>query len=75
MGSRERLDYTVVGARVNLAARLCAGAEAMEIVLDAETRACLGDAADVVAMGPLAVKGFSEPVRAFRLRAVRELAA
>jgi class 3 adenylate cyclase len=75
MGSSERLDYTVVGARVNLAARLCAVAGPTEIVLDSEVRACLGDAADVVELGPLAVKGFSVPVPAFRLCAVRELAA
>jgi class 3 adenylate cyclase len=34
MGSIDRLNYTVIGERVNLAARLCSKAGKMEIVVD-----------------------------------------
>src|SRR5206468_12970294 len=37
MGSDERLEYTVLGARVNLAARLCAQAGPMEVLVDDAT--------------------------------------
>ena len=35
VGSTTRMDYTVVGATVNLAARLCAEARASEVLCDA----------------------------------------
>ncbi|MBS0623415.1 MAG: adenylate/guanylate cyclase domain-containing protein [Verrucomicrobia bacterium] len=37
MGSENRLNYTVVGANVNLAARLCEQASAMQILVSEET--------------------------------------
>jgi class 3 adenylate cyclase len=67
MGSRQRLNYTVLGERVNLAARLCQAAGPMDVVMDEVTRERLGAGARVVPLAPFVVKGFSEPVRAYHL--------
>jgi adenylate cyclase len=68
MGSADRLSYTVIGERVNLAARLCAQAGPMEVVIDEATLQAIGRAADVDALPSLALKGFSAPVVAYRVR-------
>jgi class 3 adenylate cyclase len=58
----QRRQYEVIGATAHLAARLCSQADAGEVVL---TRALL-DASRLAlpaeARGPLAVRGFAEPV-------------
>jgi len=68
MGSADRLSYTVVGERVTLAARLCAQAGPMEIVIDDATRRALGGEADADLLPPQSLKGFSAPVVAYRVR-------
>ena len=67
MGGSRRLDYTVVGERVNLASRLCGAARAGEVVVDDATRAALPAEWPAEALPPMQVKGFSQPVLAFRL--------
>lgn len=67
MGSKDRLNYSVVGSRVNLAARLCAQAKPMQIVTDTPTLAACGPSAIFHALGPLKLKGFSEAFEAFEL--------
>jgi class 3 adenylate cyclase len=71
MGSTQRLDYTVLGARVNLAARLCSRAPAMCVYIDAETkaRACVTSCVPLAAFD---VKGFSQPILAFQLERATE---
>lgn len=58
------LEYTAVGAAVNLASRLCEQAGDGEILIDARTRQ-LAPAEALEARDPLRVKGFAEPVRLF----------
>lgn len=67
MGSTDRLNYTVVGARVNLASRLCGVAESMEAVIDDATLNALTKDPEAEVMSGLQLKGFSTPVTAYRL--------
>lgn len=63
-GEQARL---AVGATPNLAARLQGLAEADQIVIAQSTRRLLGDAFRLADLGELALKGFVEPVRAWRV--------
>ena len=71
MGSSHRLNYTVLGERVNLASRLCSKAGRMEIVIDQTTRTHLAALAQVEPLEPLVLKGFTDPVPAFKLHAIQ----
>jgi class 3 adenylate cyclase len=68
MGSASRVNYTVLGARVNLASRLCSAAKAGEVVADGPVRERLDAGITATALEPFPVKGFSEPVVAYVLR-------
>lgn len=67
LGAENRADYTVVGDRVNLAARLCSVAAAGEIVIDDQTRAALPESTASTPTEPLKLKGFAETITAHRL--------
>ncbi len=68
MGSTDRLNYTVLGSRVNLAARLCGVAKSREVVIDDNTRVALDSGAVVDPLPELDLKGFTTAQTAFRLR-------
>jgi len=70
-GFEGRWDYSAIGSVVNLAARLCDEAKGGQILIDRRTRAALDDAAEVAPAGPLALKGFAQPVNAFLLAGLR----
>jgi class 3 adenylate cyclase len=67
MGSTDRLNYTVLGERVNLAARLCASAGPMEVLIDEVTRARLGDTVRATALPPMQMKGFRDAIVVHRI--------
>ena len=60
-------ETLVTGDAVNVAARLEQAASAGEILIGAETRLLVRDAVLLEPVEPLALKGKSEPVQAFRL--------
>ena len=72
MGSRDRLIYSVIGARVNLASRLCSRATAGQIIVDHETLARLGSGVRVRAIGDASLKGFSADVAIYELLGIED---
>jgi adenylate cyclase len=68
VGGANRLDYTAIGAPVNLAARLCAAAEPGETLLNDATFEAVRGLVAADAVPPIAVKGLREPVAAYRMR-------
>jgi class 3 adenylate cyclase len=71
MGSADRLNYTVLGERVNLASRLCGVAAKGEVVIDQTTWEKLDGLGEVSPLPDLKLKGFSDTVHAWKLTAVR----
>jgi class 3 adenylate cyclase len=70
MGSVDRLNYTVLGERVNLASRLCSKASPMQVVIDQTTRERLAGLADAIPLPPLELKGLDGPIQAYQLISV-----
>ena len=71
IGFENRWEYAAIGNVPNLAARLCGAARAGEIILDAQTEREVAHMADTEPMGTLTLRGFAQPVAAFRLKALR----
>jgi adenylate cyclase len=69
MGAENRLNYTVIGSGVNLAARLCSAAQRMEILVSKATL----DEPEVKErflfeeLPPASFKGFEQPVPIARI--------
>jgi hypothetical protein len=59
------MDYTIIGAEVNLAARLQQAAEPGGILMSRETQSLVRDEILSVARQPVAAKGFAEPIPAY----------
>jgi adenylate cyclase len=72
IGSERRVDYTAVGATVNLAARLQGLAETGDIMIDEAAYSRIEG--DVVAEdgGMIPVRGFDEPIHVYRVLRRRE---
>ena len=67
IGSTNRLNYTVVGEGVNLAARLCSGAGPGVILVSEAVRAIVGDTFTIRPAGARPFKGFSRPLEVFEI--------
>ncbi|MEQ9695485.1 adenylate/guanylate cyclase domain-containing protein [Shimia sp. SDUM112013] len=66
-GSEDRMDYTIIGGEVNLAARLESAAETGGILLAHETWSLVRDTVLAEPVGEISVKGFAKPVRTYRV--------
>ena len=66
-GSDDRVDYTVIGNEVNLAARLQTHADLGGVLLAHETCSLIQDAMLTEETGTITVKGFPRPVRTHRV--------
>jgi class 3 adenylate cyclase len=66
-GSEQRLDYTVLGSPVNLAARLQAAADADTILIDENTHGLIEDQVNCELVDQITPKGFVRPVKVYRV--------
>jgi class 3 adenylate cyclase len=66
-GSDDRMDYTIIGNEVNLAARLQSHAELGGILVGHETASLIKDAILTEEQEPISVKGFAHPVRIYQV--------
>lgn len=70
IGSERRVDYTVLGNTVNVAARLEAFvASPGQVVIGPETRRLVGETVPVESLGEQRLKGLERPIEAFRVLA------
>ena len=71
IGFEQRWEYAAIGNVPNLAARLCGSAHAGEIILDGQTEQDIVGVAETEFIGALTLRGFQQPVPAFRLKSIR----
>jgi adenylate cyclase len=72
MGSRERMDYTVLGDHVNLAARLCAQAGPGQTLISASSQRAIAGSPEfaIAALAPIMLRGKREPVPVYEVGAL-----
>ncbi|HSD09946.1 MAG TPA: adenylate/guanylate cyclase domain-containing protein, partial [Candidatus Binatia bacterium] len=68
IGGDARLEYAAVGRAVNLASRLCARAEAGQVLVDERVAEACPGSARFERLEAVELKGFSAPVPVFALR-------
>ena len=66
-GSDDRMDYTIIGSGVNLAARLETACAPNEILISYETHAHIKDLIDCEEAGEIVVKGISGPITIYKV--------
>src|SRR5262245_29846859 len=67
VGTQDRMEYTVIGDSVNIAARLESNAKAGRILMSGRTYERVKDLVEVIPLGPLRVKGKEEHVEAYEV--------
>lgn len=72
IGSPKRMDFTVVGDRVNTAKRLCDLAGPGKVVVGQQTWEAVKDRVNAVPMGALSVKGRQRAVQAYEIVSILE---
>ena len=67
LGSSRRMDYSVIGDTVNIAARLEGVAGAGEVIITQQTRDLIGDHFKLKELEPVKVKGKDKPLHIFNV--------
>ncbi len=68
IGFEGRSDYAAIGSVTNLAARLCAAANARQILVGQRVHSAVESSVIAEAVGPLALHGFARPTLAYSVR-------
>ena len=71
-GSSDRMQYTIIGAEANLAARLQAIAEPGQIVVSYETYSLVRDTLAAQALAPIHMKGISRAVTPYAVKGLMD---
>jgi adenylate cyclase len=71
IGFEGRSDYAAIGMVTNLASRLCDEAAGGQILISQRTLAEVEDDVEVEEAGTFTLKGFTRPVPAFNVLAIR----
>jgi class 3 adenylate cyclase/HAMP domain-containing protein len=71
-GSQDRMDYTIIGGAVNVAARLESAARPGEILMAHETWSLVKDVVIANEVAPLTVKGLSQPLHVHEVQGLCE---
>lgn len=72
LGSRQRMDYTAIGATVNLAARLCGIARENEVLTTSDTLMRAGPGVITEAGEAVILKGLDTPIVPYTVRSVAQ---
>lgn len=71
VGSDLKFEYTAMGDAVNLAARMQTAARPMSVLIAENTYRYIAPVIDALDLGPIEVKGKSEPVRVYEVQGLR----
>ena len=66
-GSKDRMDYTIIGNEVNLSSRLESSSELGGILMSHQTYSLVKDVVAAEEQEPLMVKGFAKPIRNYKV--------